>query len=239
MDIITVLDPIPIDDGGLVFGIFFGDDNYENNNTIETAFDLSTQEQTPLSEINGLGVALDDDFFEIEVTNGFLDLSVDLFFNNSQGNLDLLLFDATGTQIAASTSSDDNESIDILLPEPGTYYVQVTSGDGIFSGNSYDLQWDDVISKTILRTFDGSSNNLDNPDYGTPHIQLLRLTPDAYEDGLSEPRGGGLNTPLTLPSAREISNAVADQQGQSIPNNAHLSDWFWQWGQFIDHRKCG
>ncbi|MDJ0729968.1 MAG: peroxidase family protein [Crocosphaera sp.] len=235
MDIIPVLNPILTDESELMPDSLLGDDNYENNNTIETAFDLSTQEQTLLSEINGLGIALNDDFFEIEVTNRFLDLSVDLFFDTSQRNLDLLLFDATGTQIAASTSLNDRESIDLILKEPGTYYANVTSGEGTFSGNTYDLRWDDVLSKTIVRTFDGSYNNLDNPDYGKAHIQLLRLTSAAYEDGLYQPRGGGLDTPLTLPSAREISNAVADQQGQSIPNNSHLSDWFWQWGQFIDH----
>jgi hypothetical protein len=36
------------------------------------------------------------------------------------------------------------------------------------------------------------------------------------------------------PSPREISNAVAAQD-VSIPNDRNMSDWVWQWGQFLDH----
>ncbi len=81
------------------------------------------------------------------------------------------------------------------------------------------------------RSIDGSGNNIANPDWGQAHVQLLRLTTPAYEDGLSEPRGGFAST---LPSARAISNAVAAQSG-STPNAVGASDWLWQWGQFLDH----
>ena len=99
------------------------------------------------------------------------------------------------------------------------------------SGNLYDFTGKDVISKIIFRTINGRYNNLRNPDWGTAETQLLRLTSPAYADGISEPRGG-FNS--ILPSAREISNTVA-AQNESIPNSTGLSDWFWQWGQFIDH----
>ncbi|WP_094674510.1 peroxidase family protein [Hydrocoleum sp. CS-953] len=217
------------------------DDNYENNNSIQQAFDFSENEQTLLSNINGLGVALDNDFYEIEATEGSLDIFVELTFNHNEGNLDLFLFDSTGNEIASSNSLDDNEIIDFTVDKAGTYYIQVTSGDGTFSGNTYDLFWDDVIAENTFRTINGLNNNLQNPEFGsatekgTRYTQLLRLGPEAYQDELSEPRGGGLTTPLELPSAREVSNAIADQGEQSIANDFKLSDWFWQWGQFIDH----
>ncbi len=217
------------------------DDNYENNNKIQQAFDFSENEQTLLSDINGLGVALDNDFYEIQATEGSLDIFVELTFNHNEGNLDLFLFDSTGNEIASSNSLDDNEIIDFTVDKAGTYYIQVTSGDGTFSGNTYDLLWDDVIVENTFRTINGLNNNLQNPEFGsatekgTRYTQLLRLGPQAYEDGLSEPRGAGLTTPLELPSARAVSNAIADQGEESIVNDFKLSDWFWQWGQFIDH----
>ncbi|MDJ0662148.1 MAG: peroxidase family protein [Crocosphaera sp.] len=217
------------------------DDIFENNNILLDAFNLSKDEQILLSELGGLGVSLDDDFYKIEVTPGSLDLSVELFFTHAAGNLDLFLFDEQGNEIASSTSVDDNEFLDVTVAQAGKYFIQVTSGevDGsgtpVFSGNTYDLRWDDVISENAFRTFNGLNNNLTHPEYGEEGIQLLRLSPAAYEDGYSEPRGGGINTPFTLPNPRAISNAIADQGEVSIPNSFNLSDWFWQWGQFIDH----
>ena len=205
-------------------------------------FNLSfLPEQTLLSELGSPGISLDDDFYIIAVTPGSLDLSVELFFDHNQGNLDLFLFDITGTQVASSTSVDDNEFLDFTVAGAGIYFIQVTSGEvdssgnPVFSGNTYDFRWDDVISDNNFRTFNGLNNNLNEPEYGEEGIQLLRLSPAAYEDGYSEPRGGGINTPFTLPSPRAISNAIADQGEVSIPNSFDLSDWFWQWGQFIDH----
>jgi peroxidase len=216
------------------------DDVYEKNNKIKKSFDLSKDEQTLLSEIDGLGVSLDEDFFKIEATTGSLDLAIDLMFTHAQGNLDLFLFDSTGTQLASSTSLTDNESINFTVAEAGTYYVQVTSGEvdaageSVFSGNTYDLLWDDVVSETTFRTINGLDNNLEHPEYGEEGIQLLRISESAYDDGLSAPRTIDSDGD-PLPSARAISNAIAAQDGVSIPNSSKLSDWFWQWGQFIDH----
>ncbi len=99
------------------------------------------------------------------------------------------------------------------------------------SRNFYDFTAKDIISKIIFRTIDGSYNHLRNRDWGATETQLLRLTYPDYADGIFEPRGG---FDRILPSAREISNTVA-AQNESIPNTTGLSDWFWQWGQFIDH----
>ena len=85
-----------------------------------------------------------------------------------------------------------------------------------------------------FRSIDGSGNNMDNSTWGQTDTQLFRMFDPAYQDGMSEPRGGGIDSPLTLPSTRDISNKVA-AQSQSIKNSKNLSDWFWQWGQFIDH----
>ena len=81
-------------------------------------------------------------------------------------------------------------------------------------------------------SINGRNNNLEN-DFGVTGAQLLRLLDNAYNDGISIPRGGPLNA-STLPNPRTISNIISDQT-DSVTNFLGASDWIWQWGQFIDH----
>ncbi|MEB3356567.1 MAG: T9SS type A sorting domain-containing protein [Synechococcales bacterium] len=129
----------------LVWDDLLVDDAYEENDTRLTAFDLTTQEAVRLSDINGSGVHGDQDWYEIEVTPGFENLVVDLFFTHADGNLELAVFDAVGNLVAESTSVTNNESLDILLPSAGTYYLQVDSASGNATFNTYDLIWDDLL----------------------------------------------------------------------------------------------
>jgi peroxidase len=78
------------------------------------------------------------------------------------------------------------------------------------------------------RTFDGSNNNVENPTWGKSDIAFLRKAEAGYVlDGQTPPGS-------SRPSARIISNLIA-AQNQSILNQAEASDFFWQWGQFLDH----
>ena len=78
------------------------------------------------------------------------------------------------------------------------------------------------------RTFDGAGNNMLHPTFGMAGGGVMRLSPDGYGDGASSMGGA------TRPNPRLISNVVV-RQTSSIPNNRNLSDWVWQWGQFLDH----
>jgi hypothetical protein len=78
------------------------------------------------------------------------------------------------------------------------------------------------------RSYDGSGNNLANPMWGAAGTPLLRKASPAYADGILSPAGA------TRLGARDISNAVAAQL-QLVPNSRQMSDWVFQWGQFIDH----
>ncbi|WP_419191972.1 peroxidase family protein [Engelhardtia mirabilis] len=82
--------------------------------------------------------------------------------------------------------------------------------------------------QVLFRTIDGTYNNLFFPENGSAGVPLLRLSTVGYSDGISTPAGVG------QPSAREISNAVCAQSG-SIPNARPVTDFVWQWGQFVDH----
>ncbi|MGB5770620.1 MAG: peroxidase family protein [Crocosphaera sp.] len=207
------------------------DDSYENNDRLRRAFNLRRNEGVYLSDIDGEGVALDEDFYRIQVTDQALRVVVELEFDHAMGDLDLFLFDRRGNLIAESTSTDDNELIDITVEKKGKYFVKVSPVDD--SGNTYDLVWDDFIPENAFRTIDGFGNNLENPQFGTPFQNLSRLTSPDYEDGISEPRGGLEDS--TLPNARAISNAIVAQGDQSVLSQSQLSDWIWMWGAFIDH----
>lgn len=78
------------------------------------------------------------------------------------------------------------------------------------------------------RSFDGSNNNLEDPEMGAAHTNLVRLSYADYSDGISSMAGED------RPSARAVSNAVF-AQGDSLPNPWNASDMLWQWGQFLDH----
>lgn len=78
-------------------------------------------------------------------------------------------------------------------------------------------------------SIDGTGNNVSQSEWGSTNENLLRLTRPAYADGKSAPAGAD------RPSARAISNAIADQGDQDIISDRDLSAFVYAWGQFIDH----
>lgn len=85
------------------------------------------------------------------------------------------------------------------------------------------------LCATDFRTLDGTGNNLQKPQLGSTAEQYLRLTPAEYADGIATPAGAD------RPSARAVSNALADQNGQNLVNNRGMSAFIYAWGQFLDH----
>ena len=63
---------------------------------------------------------------------------------------------------------------------------------------------------------------------GAANIPFLRFSPIGYADGGGSPGGVGQK------ATREISNLVV-AQASSILNTRKVSDYLWQWGQFLDH----
>ena len=120
-----------------------GDDAYEENDTLATAYDFSGSPGTWLSTIAGAPVQRDDDWYMISVPAGQTVVSVDCTFTNADGDIDIQLTDSAGLELDGSASFTDNESIvhDVALngyATGGTFYIRVYYGN---SGNQYDLQW--------------------------------------------------------------------------------------------------
>ncbi len=134
------------------------DDPYEWNNEPWDAYNLIGDEQIWLSDIHGLAVSGDNDWYKIFITPGFLHLIVDLKFNNSLGNLDIevLARDSIFNNINYSTTSVDDIDINCPVPHPGVYYIHIF---GDLMGNKYDLAWDDL--RTDFRAEDNFEDNDD------------------------------------------------------------------------------
>jgi len=78
------------------------------------------------------------------------------------------------------------------------------------------------------RSYDGTLNNLTNPDWGSAKTHFANYMENGYADLISEPGGQNRENPRT------ISNTIGSQT-EFIANELELSDFVWGWGQFIDH----
>jgi hypothetical protein len=120
----------------------FTEDVYEENDTRGTAWHPGYNwERKWLSDIDGSGIQADDDWYRIDVDAASHGIQVDCQFTHADGDINVGLYDSTGTLLASSETTTDNEFIDHPIPGGGTYYVRVYSGN---AGNMYDLWWDDL-----------------------------------------------------------------------------------------------
>ena len=78
------------------------------------------------------------------------------------------------------------------------------------------------------RTYDGTGNNLKNPEWGASISRFTRKGRTAYADGASTLAGP------ERPNPREISNALF-RQSEVVSNARDLSGYVYAFGQFISH----
>jgi uncharacterized protein (DUF3084 family) len=113
-------------------------DVFEENDTFATAGSLAALDQT-YSNLT-INAPNDDDFFSLVPTvNGTL--SVTLTFLNSQGNVDLELFNAAQQLLASSGSTADTEQVTLPVTAGQTYFVRVFGAGGAINPN-YSLKID-------------------------------------------------------------------------------------------------
>jgi hypothetical protein len=78
-----------------------------------------------------------------------------------------------------------------------------------------------------VESLDGSGNNIDHPQWGAANTAYPREGTAHYADGIGQPETG--------PDARFISNRVMQDNQLDIFSERRVSQWGWQWGQFLDH----
>lgn len=80
------------------------------------------------------------------------------------------------------------------------------------------------------RQYNGYENNLGHPTWGQAFSNFQHIASPQFADGMSEPIG------LDRPNARVVSNLIFGQgDGEFHPNELGISDFGWNFGQFIDH----
>ncbi len=124
--------------------VFYGDDFYEYNDDLDNAYGLWDDEQTWLSDIGGLAVQGNYDWYMIDVTPHFLNVIVELEFNYSQGEIHFELYNDIGNNIGVgvNTTTDRNLLVlNVTVGDWGEHYIQVWGNN---AENEYDLWWDDL-----------------------------------------------------------------------------------------------
>ncbi|WP_084613232.1 clostripain-related cysteine peptidase [Planktothrix rubescens] len=109
-------------------------DQYEENQTFETAKDFLNRKEVGILEQNFAvsGLTLhktdDQDFFKFKAAKTeTLNLAVD--FNQDLGDVDLEIYDETKTLVAASKTSNTQEQVSFKAEKDQTYYVKVFGND--------------------------------------------------------------------------------------------------------------
>ena len=113
------------------------DDFSEENDTSLTATPVSSGSYPSLMTCDA-----DDDWFAISLLTGD-ELTVDVFFNDAEGDIDAQLYDPSGTLVQDGNSSDDDEVLGPLAVTPGGLWlirVFLFADAGAYAGNDYDLQ---------------------------------------------------------------------------------------------------
>jgi hypothetical protein len=98
------------------------DDSYEQNDTFGTARSLGTISAT--TTIDELVMADNHDWYRFYLpATGTVDDAVALSFLNSQGDLDLRLYNSSGYRLRTSATINDGERISLSGLARGTYYI--------------------------------------------------------------------------------------------------------------------
>ncbi|MBN1216457.1 MAG: S8 family serine peptidase [Candidatus Lokiarchaeota archaeon] len=113
------------------------DDNYEENDIISSAYDISSYEGKWLSDINGFGVSMDSDWYEIYVDEGEELLLIQLTYRGSMNPIsDEIYFNVYNDELHREIYKSDYSYQQL---SSGVYYILIVSPYDI----EYDLWWDD------------------------------------------------------------------------------------------------
>jgi hypothetical protein len=110
------------------------DDAYENNDSQSAAAMLGIL--TATRTVNSLVMADASDWFRFTTnTAGTASSSVSISFQNAQGNLQLALYNSSGTLLTTSQSTGNSESVSLNGRAAGTYYVRIYGASGASNPN--------------------------------------------------------------------------------------------------------
>ncbi|MCA2624882.1 MAG: pre-peptidase C-terminal domain-containing protein, partial [Microcystis sp. M20BS1] len=133
-----------------------GDDIFEANNTRAVAKDLSNLRTSPLKTWQNLSItAGDNDWFKFNLpSRGTANDFVSVTFDHSLGDVDLELYNSSGTRILSSAGTSNSERISLEGQTSGDYFVRVLGYNNATNPN-YDL----TISAPLANGADSFESN--------------------------------------------------------------------------------
>ncbi|WPJ93945.1 zinc-dependent metalloprotease [Coraliomargarita algicola] len=147
----------------LFWDVTFAEDNYEQNDTRQTSFDLIGHERRLLSKLNGYGIQKDEDWYEISADVNTAELRVLANFTHAEGDIDMEIYNESGAILQRATSSDDDETLILSNPPAGSYYVRVHYGN---EGNKYNLSWAALSAEEVAQINLGEDAYEENDSLG-------------------------------------------------------------------------
>ncbi|XP_071965528.1 peroxidasin homolog isoform X2 [Antedon mediterranea] len=99
-----------------------------------------------------------------------------------------------------------------------------------------NINCSDMCFHKKYRNYDGTCNNLRNPEWGASLTRFNRILKPIYENGFNTPVGWNVShlyNGFQKPSARKVSLEVISTH--SVTPNEKYSHMVMQWGQFLDH----
>lgn len=139
-----------------------GDDSFEENDSLAQASNLGSLSARRV--LNNLVMADASDWFRFSMSSsGSTTDYVSISFTHAQGDLDLRLYDASGTLIRYSDSVSNTERVSLNGLTAGTYYVQVYGYRGVFNPSyTLDIQpgagaGPSASGRVLYLNFDGAN----------------------------------------------------------------------------------
>jgi clostripain len=200
------------------------DKGTKTNNSLATAYDLrSINGSVTLSDLS-IDTATDQDWFKVVVKQKTSSSQlVQIDFNHDEGNLQLELFNAAGTSLAVSNTTENFEQISLAGRDAGTYYVKVSGA----TNPNYRLT---VVGTEELKSDQIESSNSPIQAYDLRNITTSKNTSSlGYGSGKYYPYypfPGPFNGGSAIGFAR---NTQSQNLPQSLFNSAAMpnaSSWF-------------
>lgn len=115
--LVTIIEPPDDDDGD-----GDGDDKYEDNDTSVNAAEITDGIHSNL-------IRLDDDWYKVYVYEDYT-FEVTIWFNHSESNLQLLIYNITLTELDSSQTSSNIETVSIVASYTGYHFINVWTANG-------------------------------------------------------------------------------------------------------------
>jgi hypothetical protein len=150
-------------------------DDFESNNTLDTAYDLAPDGGTTTNQVEG--TQSDEDWYRILVSSDSAYLEVEMEYMHYFGNIDFAIYDADGNQLWSTSEIPDEDELSSEFTETafipvtaGVHYIQVFAGDATSYDyndttyetpagnrwNSYSLTWEEVLDDEYEYTIQNS-----------------------------------------------------------------------------------